>query len=102
MFYRSNNVNDAGNRLQWQIEFLSAVEELPSSQKRILCLKYGLLEDMSIRSNKRVSELMEMSEEGVRKALKEAMETIRSSKYAKVLESVPLDHSDTGLAINVF
>lgn len=84
----------ASDTMQWQIDFLSALDILQSDEKRTLCLRYGLL-DNNPRSLALTAELMCVSEEMIRKMINRAFEKIRESPFAsKVLQAGPNKDKD--------
>lgn len=72
--------------MQWQIQFLSALDMLESSEKRYLALRYGLL-DGKLRSIDRVAELMCVTRDGAAKAIDGALNKVKKSPFKEVLDS---------------
>jgi len=76
----------------WQAEFQSALDCLTPTERRTLSLRYGLFPGdtaQSARTIEHTAELMCQTPEGVRKTIVRAMEKLRESPLAAVLEAGP-------------
>jgi DNA-directed RNA polymerase sigma subunit (sigma70/sigma32) len=79
--------------MAWQIDFLAALDCLESAEKRMVILRYGLL-DGKPRTNDKTAELMCVATETVRSTIRNALHKIAQSTYAKILEEIPMEMQD--------
>lgn len=88
LFLKADQTNFAVEKALWQVEFVQVLDCLNATERRTLCLRYGLT-DGTARSIDRTAELMCATPEGVRKILLRAMDKLRNSPLAATLEEGP-------------
>lgn len=89
LFLKADQAHFNLDSLLWKVEFQQTLEEcLTATERRTLCLRYGLL-DNKCRSVDRTAELMCVSQEGVRQIVVSALEKLRKSPYTSLLEEGP-------------
>ncbi len=87
----------SGDRLLWNMNFKTALNCLDPAEKRVIGLRFGLLDGIP-KSITRTAELMCITEEGARLTLLRAFEKLRSSPENEVLLNGPPESATNTLS----
>ena len=88
LFLRADQIDISSEVMMWRVQFLQALDQLTPVERRVLSLRFGLLDGVPKKITT-TAELMSMTTEYVRRVLHSCMKKLRVSAYADILEDGP-------------
>jgi RNA polymerase primary sigma factor len=88
LFLLADQLDISSDVMMWKVQFLQALDVLSTTERRAVSWRFGLIDGIP-KTLLTTAELMSTTPEGTRKILNSAVQKLRLSSYADILEDGP-------------